>query len=70
MFHFTELFTRDRAAHMRDDTISIDRAEDYLVLRDGEPFAILNATPSLAERTMAGFARTSPEVRWALTRSC
>lgn len=70
MFHFTEMLTRTRAAQMRDDTIAADPAVDYLVLRDGQPFAILNATPSLAERTVSGFARATPEVHWALTRSC
>lgn len=72
MFHFTEMFTRDRAAQMRDTTTiaAADPVVDYLVLRDGQPFAVLNATPTLAERTIMGFARATPEIHWELTRYC
>lgn len=41
---------------------------DHVVLKDGRPFAILNATPALASRTLAGFVRSTPGVRWTLAR--
>lgn len=69
MFDFTGFFSRD------DDTATItteaaaeDSPIDFVVLKDGCPFAILNASPGLAEYTMAGFALATPEAQWALAR--
>jgi hypothetical protein len=47
---------------------AIARPVEYVVRKDGKPFAILNATPALAERTMAGFARATPAASWSLER--
>lgn len=37
---------------------------EFIVFRNGQPFAVLNATPALAARTVAGFARVSPGCAW------
>jgi hypothetical protein len=44
------------------------RPVEYVVRKDGKPFVILNATPALAERTMAGFVRATPAASWSLER--
>lgn len=41
---------------------------DHVVRKDGEPFAVLNATPSLALRTVAGFRRAAPSASWSVDR--
>lgn len=72
MFDFTGFFSRDDH-HDDAETMSVDTAAgnspaDFLVLKDGRPFAIVNATPGLAEYTIAGFALATPEAHWALAR--
>lgn len=44
------------------------RPVQYMVRKDGKPFAILNATPALADRTLAGFALASPAASWSVER--
>lgn len=74
MFDFTGLFSRD--SH-DDDAIETNaapaateaRPSNYLVHKDGKPFAILNATPVLAERTIAGFMLATPGSRWSFERA-
>ncbi|HTH16093.1 MAG TPA: hypothetical protein VL974_05520 [Magnetospirillum sp.] len=41
---------------------------EYVVRKDGKPFAILNATPTLAERTLAGFRQAAPAASWSFER--
>lgn len=41
---------------------------EYVVRMDGKPFAILNATPALATRTVTGFALARPEADWTFER--
>lgn len=76
MFDFTGLFSRDS----RDDATETTAAPaapapaparpgNYLVHKDGKPFAILNATPALAERTVAGFMLATPGARWSFERA-
>lgn len=43
--------------------------EDYVVRKDGKPFAILNATPALVRRTLAGFAQAEPSATWSVERT-
>lgn len=38
---------------------------EYVVCKDGKPFAILNATPALVRRTLAGFAQACPTASWS-----
>lgn len=38
---------------------------EYMVRKDGKPFAILNATPALVRRTLAGFALACPSASWS-----
>lgn len=42
---------------------------EYVVHKDSKPFAILNATPVLATRTVNGFALASPGAEWSLRAS-
>ncbi len=52
-----------------DFTATADaRPLDYVVTKDGKPFAILNATPELARRTVSGFALAAPEATWSMDR--
>lgn len=44
------------------------RPVEYMVRKDGKPFAILNATPALAKRTLAGFVLASPAASWSVER--
>ncbi len=44
-------------------------AVEYVVHKDGKPFAILNATPALARRTVAGLALASPTASWSFERA-
>ncbi|MGE5547853.1 MAG: hypothetical protein ACM33T_13200 [Solirubrobacterales bacterium] len=63
--------TNDRAAIIgapRAADIDVGRPVEHVILKDGLPFAIINATPVLAERTVAGFARVAPEAHWVLAR--
>lgn len=41
------------------------QAVEYVVRKDGKPFAILNATPALVRRTLAGFALACPAASWS-----
>lgn len=72
MFDFTGFFSRDDhnddVAEVSIDTATEDNPVDFVVMKNGRPFAILNATPGLAEYTMAGFALATPEAQWALAR--
>lgn len=45
------------------------RPVEYVVRKDGKPFAILNATPALAERTLAGLALANPAACWSAERT-
>ena len=42
---------------------------EYMVRKDGRPFAILNATPALVQRTLAGFAQAEPSAFWSIERT-
>lgn len=73
MFHLSGLFQHGRprpplpsapSAPMDDAPVP----RDHVVLKDGRPFAILNATPALARRTLDDFVRSTPEARWTLAR--
>ncbi|CAA7626486.1 hypothetical protein [Magnetospirillum sp. UT-4] len=61
MFSFSGLLTRER----RSVHSGQPRPADHLVHKDGMPFAILNATPALAARTVAGFRLAVPEAHWS-----
>ncbi|MGE5504852.1 MAG: hypothetical protein ACM31L_10550 [Actinomycetota bacterium] len=66
MFDFAGLFrSDDTGIDLATSADATERPVDYTVFKDGTPFAILNATPALAARTVAGFVRTSPECRWS-----
>lgn len=57
-----------------DRTIVAPRATavsplEYMVRKDGKPFAILNATPILVRRTLAGFALACPSATWSIERT-
>jgi hypothetical protein len=73
MFDCTGLPTSD----CRDDaseaespgSSAFDRPMDYVVRKDGRPFLVLNATPSLALRTLAGFCRAVPSASWSVIRA-
>lgn len=67
MFDLSGLFTRASRDDARTEVASA-RPIDFVVHKDGKPFAILNATPALAERTIAGFERTTPQSAWSLQR--
>jgi hypothetical protein len=41
----------------------------FAVYRDGRAFLLLNATPALAERTVAGFMRAAPGHEWRYERA-
>lgn len=61
--------TRDDASRTNASTSSAaQRPVDYVVRKDGKPFAILNATPALAQRTVTGFALASPGASWSFDR--
>jgi hypothetical protein len=62
MFDFTRLLPPAR----RVTSAKAERPVDYTVLKDGVPFALLNAAPVLAARTLAGFAKAAPESAWQL----
>lgn len=76
MFDFAGLFQRPSQdipvaspamlAEPREDASA--RPLDHVVLKDGRPFAILNATPELARRTLDGFVHSTPAARWTLAR--
>lgn len=42
---------------------------EYMVRKDGKPFAILNATPALVQRTLAGFEMACPSASWSVERT-
>ncbi|MGE5476752.1 MAG: hypothetical protein ACM3Q1_08875 [Bacteroidales bacterium] len=42
---------------------------EYMVRKDGKPFAILNAPPALVQRTLAGFAQACPSASWSFERA-
>ncbi|HLO79050.1 MAG TPA: hypothetical protein VK196_21550 [Magnetospirillum sp.] len=44
------------------------RPVEFLVRKDGKPFAILNASPALIQRTLAGFMLASPTASWSVER--
>lgn len=56
-----------------DDSRVVPRATtsavEYVVRKDGKPFAILNATPALIQRTLAGFALAEPSASWSIERT-
>lgn len=65
MFDLSALFARAS----RHSTIARTSSPvEYLVHKDGKPFAILNATPALAERTVTGFMLATPDSAWSLHR--
>ncbi|MEW5727017.1 MAG: hypothetical protein AB1918_04250 [Pseudomonadota bacterium] len=73
MFHLSSLFQRGRPRPPLQSVPSAPVDEDlgprdHVVLKDGRPFAILNATPALARRTLDNFVRSTPEARWTLAR--
>lgn len=68
MFDITGLFTRANRDDATVTTIAPPRPVDHLVHKDGKPFAILNATPALAERTVTGFMLATPTSAWSLQR--
>jgi hypothetical protein len=61
MFDFTGPFTPSKRATARDE-----RPVTYTVFKDDQPFAMLNAVPLLAARTLAGFVKATPECSWRL----
>lgn len=72
MFDFTGLFSRGNHDDATAMTLAPRAAEthprNYMVHKDGKPFAILNATPALAERTLAGFRLATPASTWSFER--
>lgn len=72
MFDFTGLFSRDSHDDATETTAASSapgaRPLNYMVHKDGKPFAILNATPALAERTVAGFMLATPASHWSFER--
>jgi len=50
------------------DGATATRPQDYLVTKDGSPFALLNAAPALAEYTLNGFRRADPQACWNCER--
>lgn len=60
------LDTQDRAGSARPGGSA--RPVQYVVRKDGKPFAILNATPALAARTLAGFKQANPAAAWSCER--
>lgn len=66
----------DQSRDFRDDaaeTSALNPAVEpcpveYVVCKDGKPFAILNATPALAMRTITGFALATPGADWTFER--
>ncbi|HSV29701.1 MAG TPA: hypothetical protein VLL76_09075 [Candidatus Omnitrophota bacterium] len=68
MFDATGFHCRDDH-HDECETIDPTAAPlDHVVLKDGRPFAILNATPALAEYALAGFVQATPGSQWTLAR--
>jgi hypothetical protein len=65
MFDFAGLFRRDTSEITTTTAEPVERPLDYTVFKDGAPFALLNATPALAARTVAGFLRAEPDCRWS-----
>lgn len=59
--------TVDRTC-LAPDAIAASPVE-YVVRKDGKPFAILNATPALVRRTLAGFALACPAASWSAERA-
>ncbi|MBC7952261.1 MAG: hypothetical protein H7Z12_10655 [Rhodospirillaceae bacterium] len=57
----------DQSRGFRDDAVETCPVE-YVVRKDGKPFAFLNATPALATRTVTGFALATPEADWTFER--
>ncbi len=76
MFDFAGLFQRTpEDASVPSPAVLAEPGEDasarpldHVVLKNGRPFAILNATPELARRTLDGFVHSTPEARWTLAR--
>lgn len=69
MFDHTELPSHADAADVGAHGPSrLERPADFMLRRNGTPFAILNATPALARNTVAGFRRTAPGVSWSVDR--
>jgi|AGTN01.1.fsa_nt_gi hypothetical protein len=67
MFDCTGLPTCDDASEVDSrGPDACDRPMEYVVCKDGKPFAVLNATPSLALRTVAGFCRSVPSASWSV----
>lgn len=68
MFDFAGLFSQNCSDD--DDDGECGAAEavggyvTYTVYKDGQAFAILNAVPRLAARTVAGFRMASPDSAW------
>lgn len=67
MFDISGFFTRANRDAC-ETNIAPPRPVDYLVHKDGKPFALLNATPALAERTVTGFMLAIPDSAWSLQR--
>jgi hypothetical protein len=61
MFSFSGLFARDTA---ETSSSPCEDPINYTVFKDGIAFAILNATPALAARTITGFIRSTPDADW------
>jgi hypothetical protein len=75
MFDFAGLFSRDSNDDDANSTSAsapaptAARPANYVVRKDGKPFAILNATPALAQRTIAGFMLATPAAHWSYERA-
>lgn len=74
MFDFAGLFSRDSNDDATDPLsapapTAEARPINYMVRKDGKPFAILNATPTLAQRTVTGFMRAIPASCWSYERA-
>lgn len=69
MFDFSGIFHRSSPIPASAAVWSApEHPVDYLVTKDGRPFALLNATPALAEHTLAGFVRGTPDAVWSYER--
>ncbi|MBX9634854.1 MAG: hypothetical protein K2X44_07715 [Magnetospirillum sp.] len=72
MFDHSGLPTSTFCDDASETSVSVPAAEprpvEYVVCKDGKPFAILNATPVLAARTVTGFALATPGTHWTFER--
>ncbi len=71
MFEFAGLFSRPTPESIHGELQTEGHGGmpvDYVVLKNGHPFARLNATPVLAEQTVAGLRRATPAARWTYKR--